>query len=40
MLFQAICKSPLPLNPGARATWEAISLMARSEWICWIQSAK
>jgi hypothetical protein len=30
----------LPLDPGARATWEAISLMARNEWICWIRSAK
>jgi len=33
-------KDALKPDPGARATWNAITPLARNEWICWIQSAK
>ena len=43
---EAMHKMPVDLRkaltsvPGARATWEDISPIARSDWICWILSAK
>lgn len=27
-------------SPKARATWEDITPLARSEWICWVESVK
>jgi uncharacterized protein YdeI (YjbR/CyaY-like superfamily) len=33
-------RDALRLDPKARATWRAITPLARNEWICWIQSAK
>lgn len=33
-------KHALTLDPGALATWEDITPLARNEWICWIISAK
>ena len=30
----------LKLHPGALATWDDITPLARNEWICWIESAK
>ena len=27
-------------EPGALATWEDITPLARNEWICWVQSVK
>ena len=27
-------------RPGALATWQDITPLARNEWICWIESAK
>ncbi len=26
--------------PGARATWDSITPLARNEWICWVTSGK
>jgi uncharacterized protein YdeI (YjbR/CyaY-like superfamily) len=26
--------------PAAKAAWDDITLLARNEWICWIESAK
>ncbi len=33
-------RDALRLDPKARATWRAITPLARNEWICWIQFAK
>jgi uncharacterized protein YdeI (YjbR/CyaY-like superfamily) len=33
-------KAILKLDPEALATWDAITPLARNEWICWIESAK
>ncbi len=33
-------KDALTSFPKALATWEAITPLARNEWICWIESAK
>ncbi len=30
----------LAAEPGALATWEDITPLARNEWICWVQSVK
>ncbi len=30
----------LQKDPGALATWEDITPLARNEWICWVESAK
>lgn len=30
----------LAAEPGALATWEDITPLARNEWICWVTSAK
>ncbi|HEV2745898.1 MAG TPA: YdeI/OmpD-associated family protein [Allosphingosinicella sp.] len=30
----------LKLDPAALATWNAITPLARNEWICWIEAAK
>lgn len=30
----------LASEPGALATWEDITPLARNEWICWVQSVK
>ncbi len=30
----------LEQDPGALATWEDITPLARNEWICWVESAK
>lgn len=27
-------------NAAARATWQAITPLARNEWICWVENAK
>ena len=33
-------KKALTAEPGALATWQDITPLARNEWICWIESAK
>lgn len=33
-------RSALVATPGARATWDDITALARNEWICWVTSAK
>ena len=33
-------KEMLAAEPGALATWEDITPLARNEWICWVQSVK
>ncbi|MBU0799640.1 MAG: YdeI/OmpD-associated family protein [Alphaproteobacteria bacterium] len=33
-------KRALTSSPDAMATWEAITPIARNEWICWVESAK
>lgn len=30
----------LAAEPGALATWEDITPLARNEWICWVESVK
>ena len=33
-------KQAITANPKVRAVWEDITLLARSEWICWVTSGK
>ncbi|HMN19262.1 MAG TPA: YdeI/OmpD-associated family protein [Candidatus Moranbacteria bacterium] len=33
-------RKALSFSLKAKATWEDITLLARNEWICWIESAK
>lgn len=33
-------KEAILASPGALATWEDITPLARNEWICWVTSAK
>ena len=33
-------REALALAPKARAVWEDITPLARSEWICWVTSGK
>ncbi len=33
-------RKALASAPAARATWEKVTLLARSEWICWVISGK
>ena len=33
-------KAALAGDPAALATWNAITPLARNEWICWVESAK
>ena len=33
-------KAVLIANPKSLAVWEDITPLARSEWICWVESAK
>jgi uncharacterized protein YdeI (YjbR/CyaY-like superfamily) len=33
-------REALELDAAAFATWQAITPLARNEWICWIESAK
>jgi hypothetical protein len=33
-------RKALTTSPGAQATWEDITPLARNEWICWVISGK
>lgn len=33
-------RKALAKAPSARSTWDAITPLARSEWICWVTSGK